>query len=227
MMSFNIAIDGPAGAGKSTIAKRAAKELGFIYVDTGAMYRTIALYLLKQNVDCEQEEQLRKALEEIEVQISYENDEQQLWLNGENVTGLIRTEEVGQMASRSSAKPMVRAKLLELQRTMAEKFDVLMDGRDIGTLILPNAQLKIYLTASAEARAKRRYQELQQKGVACTLEEIQKEMEERDYRDMHRDTAPLKQAEDAVLVDSSDMTIDEVVARIKELAAQKGSNGRG
>ena len=220
-MSFNIAIDGPAGAGKSTIAKRVAKELGFIYVDTGAMYRTIALYLLTNQVDCEQEEQLAAALDNIEISIAYENGEQQMLLNGDNVTGRIRTEEVGQMASRSSAKPIVRAKLLALQRSMAASSDVLMDGRDIGTMILPDAQLKIYLTASTTARAKRRYLELQEKGETCSLEEIEKDMEERDYRDMHRETAPLRQAEDAVLVDSSDMTIQQVVERIKALAAER------
>ena len=220
-MSFNIAIDGPAGAGKSTIAKRVAKELGFIYVDTGAMYRTIALYLLTNQVDCEQDEQLAAALDNIEISIAYENGEQQMLLNGENVTGRIRTEEVGQMASRSSAKPIVRAKLLALQRSMAASSDVLMDGRDIGTMILPDAQLKIYLTASTTARAKRRYLELQEKGETCSLEEIEKDMEERDYRDMHRETAPLRQAEDAVLVDSSDMTIQQVVERIKALAAER------
>ena len=220
-MSFNIAIDGPAGAGKSTIAKRVAKELGFIYVDTGAMYRTIALYLLTNQVDCEQEEQLAAALDNIEISIAYENGEQQMLLNGDNVTGRIRTEEVGQMASRSSAKPIVRAKLLALQRSMAASSDVLMDGRDIGTMILPDAQLKIYLTASTAARAKRRYLELQEKGETCSLEEIEKDMEERDYRDMHRKTAPLRQAEDAVMVDSSDMTIQQVVERIKALAAER------
>lgn len=220
-MSFNIAIDGPAGAGKSTIAKRVAKELGFIYVDTGAMYRTIALYLLTKQVDCEQEDQLAAALDNIEISIAYENGEQQMLLNGDNVTGRIRTEEVGQMASRSSAKPIVRAKLLALQRSMAASSDVLMDGRDIGTMILPDAQLKIYLTASTAARAKRRYLELQEKGETCSLEEIEKDMEERDYRDMHRETAPLRQAEDAVLVDSSDMTIQQVVERIKALAAER------
>ena len=218
-MSFNIAIDGPAGAGKSTIARRVAAELGFIYVDTGAMYRTIALYLLENQVDCEQEQQLEAALEQINISISYINGEQQMILNGENVTGKIRTEEVSSMASRSSAKPVVRAKLLQLQRSMAASCDVLMDGRDIGTMILPDAQLKIYLTASISARAKRRYLELLQKGETCSLEEIERDMEERDYRDMHRETAPLKQAEDAVLVDSSDMTIDQVVEKIKELAA--------
>ncbi len=220
-MSFNIAIDGPAGAGKSTIAKRVAEELGFIYVDTGAMYRTIALYLLRNQVDCEQEQELAAALEGMEISIAYENGEQQMKLNGENVTGLIRTEEVSRMASRSSAKPIVRAKLLELQRSLAARFDVLMDGRDIGTMILPDAQLKVYLTASIEARARRRYLEQQEKGEQCTLEKIEKDIEERDYRDMHRATAPLRQAEDAVRIDSSYMTIEEVVDKIKSLAAER------
>lgn len=217
-MSFNIAIDGPAGAGKSTIAKRAAKELSFIYVDTGAMYRAIALGLLRRQTDVEDETALMAALGEIEVSIGYENGEQQIYLNGENVSGLIRNEEVGNMASTSSAKPQVRAKLTDLQRGMAARENVLMDGRDIGTIILPNAQLKIYLTASVKTRAMRRYQELQGKGVDCVLEEIAKDIEERDYRDMNRETAPLRQAEDAVLVDSSDMTIAEVVERIVSLA---------
>lgn len=213
-MSFNIAIDGPAGAGKSTIAKKVAEKLNFIYVDTGAMYRTIALSLLRNKVDCKNETELSHALEQIEVTIAYEDGNQQVFLNGENVSSQIRTEEVGTMASVSSACPAVRAKLLNLQRTMAEKFDVLMDGRDIGTQILPEAQLKVYLTASTAARAGRRYQELKDKGQECSLEEIEKDMKERDYRDMHRETAPLKQAGDAVLVDSSDMTIDQVVEKI-------------
>lgn len=161
-MSFNIAIDGPAGAGKSTIAKLAAKELGFVYVDTGAMYRTIALGLLRGGVDCEDERQLERALNEISVDISYEDGIQQMLLNGENVTGLIRTEEVSRMASISSAKPQVRKKLLMMQRALAQQRDVIMDGRDIGTQILPKAQLKIYLTASVDARAKRRYLELRE-----------------------------------------------------------------
>lgn len=220
-MSFNIAIDGPAGAGKSTIARRVAKELGFLYVDTGAMYRTIALYLLKNGIDCGQEEELERALREIEVGLGYEDGEQQVFLNGENVSGQIRTEEVSQMASVSSARPMVRAKLLQLQRSMAQEHDVLMDGRDIGTLILPDAQLKIFLTASPQARARRRFLELQEKGVQACLEEIEREMEERDYRDTHRETAPLRQAEDAVLVDTSDMTVEEVVAKILELAEER------
>lgn len=220
-MSFNIAIDGPAGAGKSTIAKRVARELGFIYVDTGAMYRTIALHLLRNNVDCEEARALADALEQIEIAIAYQDGEQQVLLNGENVTSLIRTEEVSRMASRSSAKQIVRDKLLSLQRDMAATHDVLMDGRDIGTQILPDAQLKVYLTASTAARAKRRYLEQQSKGIDCTPEEIERDIEERDYRDMHRDTAPLRQAEDAVLVDSSEMTIDEVVDSILELVSQR------
>lgn len=220
-MSFNIAIDGPAGAGKSTIAKLAAKELGFVYVDTGAMYRTIALGLLRGGVDCEDERQLERALNEISVDISYEDGMQQMLLNGENVTGLIRTEEVSRMASISSAKPQVRKKLLMMQRTMAQQRDVIMDGRDIGTQILPKAQLKIYLTASVDARAKRRYLELREKGETCSLEEIEQDIRERDDRDMHREIAPLKQAEDAVLVDSSELTIPEVTERIVSLARER------
>ena len=220
-MSFNIAIDGPAGAGKSTIAKRAAKELSFIYVDTGAMYRSIALGLLRGGVDIEDTQALEKALEPIEVSIGYENHEQQVFLNQENVSGLIRTEEVSRMASAASAKPQVRAKLTELQRSLARREDVLMDGRDIGTMILPDAQLKIYLTASVHTRALRRYKELIERGEDCSLEDIEKDIEERDYRDMHRETAPLCQAEDAVLIDSSEMTIDEVVERIISLAKSR------
>lgn len=220
-MSFNIAIDGPAGAGKSTIAKLAAKELSFIYVDTGAMYRTIALALLRAGTDVENASALDAALAQIEVTIGYENGVQQVYLNGENVSELIRTPQVSQMASRSSAKPQVRAKLTNLQRELAAREDVLMDGRDIGTQILPNAQLKIYLTASVKTRAQRRYLELCEKGESCTLESIEKEIEERDYRDMHRDTAPLCQAEDAVLVDSSDLGIAEVVETIVKLARER------
>lgn len=220
-MGFNIAIDGPAGAGKSTIAKRVAGELGFIYVDTGAMYRTIALGLLQRNVDCGDQAALEAALAEIEVAIRYENGEQQMLLNGENVTGMIRNEQVSRMASISSAKPQVRAKLLQMQRALAADADVLMDGRDIGTKILPEAELKIYLTASTGARAKRRYLELREKGEDCSLEEIENQIRERDDRDMHREEAPLRQAEDAVLVDSSDMTIEAVAERIVFLARER------
>lgn len=219
-MTYNIAIDGPAGAGKSTIARRVAKELSFIYVDTGAMYRAIALYHLREKIDTDSEAAVKEALEKIKISIVYENGEQQVLLNGENVSGQIRTEEVGNMASKVSAISCVREKLLDLQRELARINDVVMDGRDIGTRILPNAQLKIYLTASADTRAQRRYQELTEKGVACDLEEIKQDIIRRDDQDMHRAIAPLTQAEDAVYLDSSDLTIDEVTEKIKELAAQ-------
>lgn len=220
-MSFNIAIDGPAGAGKSTIAKKVAKELSFIYVDTGAMYRAIALYLIRSKVSPADQEALKKACENIEITISYQNGEQQVILNGENITGLIRTEEVGNMASTASAHSPVREKLLDLQRDLARNSDVLMDGRDIGTNVLPDAQLKIYLTASSATRARRRYLELQQKGEDCLLDEIERDIIERDQRDMNRDIAPLKQAEDAILLDSSDMGIDQVVERILTLYKER------
>ncbi|MCD7818701.1 MAG: (d)CMP kinase [Lachnospiraceae bacterium] len=220
-MSFNIAIDGPAGAGKSTIAKRASRELSFIYVDTGAMYRTIALGLLRKNTNIEDDSELTEALQEIEVGIRYVNGEQHVYLNGEDVSDLIRTEKVSDMTSRSSAKPQVRAKLTWLQRELAGKENVLMDGRDIGTMILPNADLKIYLTASVATRAHRRYLELRERGNDCSIEEITKDIRERDYRDMHRETAPLRQAEDAVLLDSSDMSIEEVVAEIVKLTRER------
>lgn len=216
-MSFNIAIDGPAGAGKSTIAKQVAKELSFIYVDTGAMYRAIALYLIKNGISPEDEELLAQACREISIDIEYKDGVQQVILNGENVTGQLRTEEVGNLASASAAKACVRDALLALQRNLAAKNDVLMDGRDIGTNILPHAQLKIYLTASVETRAKRRFLELQEKGKACSLDAVARDIEERDYRDANRDIAPLKMAEDAVLVDSSEMSIEEVVGRILAL----------
>ena len=225
-MSFNIAIDGPAGAGKSTIAKQAAAELGFMYVDTGAMYRTIALYLLRGGIDPENEGQLAKALDQIQIGMRHEDGQQKMILNGEDVTHLIRTQEVGQMASVSSAKAIVREKLLSMQRSIAATTDVIMDGRDIGTRILPKADLKIYLTASVAARAKRRFLELQQKGEDVTLSRIEAEITERDERDMHRSVAPLCQAEDAVLIDSSDMTIKEVTDRIISLVKERqlGSN---
>lgn len=213
-MGYNVAIDGPAGAGKSTIAKLVAKEKGYIYVDTGAMYRGLAIHFLNNELRPEETAKIVEACKSAEVSIGYENGMQQIYLNGENITGRLRTEEVGNMASKTSAIPEVRAKLLELQRNLAEKEDVIMDGRDIGTNILPNADVKIYLTASVETRAKRRFDELTEQGLECNYEEIAKDIEERDYRDMNRDIAPLKQAEDAHLVDSSDMTIDEVVAAI-------------
>ena len=216
-MSYNIAIDGPAGAGKSTIAKRVSAELSFIYVDTGAMYRAIALYLLRKEIRTDDSEIVKKALKEIEIAIQYVEGEQRVLLNGEDVSGKIRTEEVGNMASKAAALPCVREKLLELQRNLAKEHDVVMDGRDIGTNILPQAQLKIYLTASVDTRANRRYKELQEKKVDCDLEEIKKDIEQRDYQDMHRETAPLIQAKDAIYLDSSDLTIDQVVEKIKSL----------
>lgn len=220
-MIYNIAIDGPAGAGKSTIAKRVAKELSFIYVDTGAMYRAMALYLLRQGVDRTDTDAIGTACQDAEISIEYQNNEQIVLLNGENVNAFLRTEEVGNMASVSSAVPRVREKLLSLQRKLAQSMSVVMDGRDIGTTILPNAEVKIYLTASSLTRAKRRYLELQEKGISCDLNEIQKDIEERDSRDMNREISPLRQAEDAVLVDSSDMTIEQVVDCILNIFKNK------
>ena len=222
-MSMNIAIDGPAGAGKSTIAKRLAKKLGFIYVDTGAMYRAMAYYFLQHDIDAKDESAIAAACPDVDVTITYENGEQQVLLNGENVNGVIRNEEVGNMASSTSVYPVVREKLVELQRQLAKSADVIMDGRDIGTCVLPDAQVKIYLTASSATRAKRRFDELTEKGVSCDLAEIEKDIIDRDYRDMHRETSPLCQAEDAVLVDSSEMNIDEVVDAIYQayLKAEK------
>lgn len=216
-MSMNIAIDGPAGAGKSTIAKRLAKKLGFIYVDTGAMYRAMAYYFLQHDIDAKDESAIAAACPDVDVTITYENGEQQVLLNGENVNGVIRNEEVGNMASSTSVYPVVREKLVELQRQFAKSADVIMDGRDIGTCVLPDAQVKIYLTASSATRAKRRFDELTEKGVSCDLAEIEKDIIDRDYRDMHRETSPLCQAEDAVLVDSSEMNIDEVVDAIYQV----------
>ena len=213
-MGYNVAIDGPAGAGKSTIAKLVAKEKGYIYVDTGAMYRAMAVYFLQEGISPQDTDEIQEAAQRASVSIGYEDGVQQVYLNGENVTGKLREEAVGNMASVSSAVPEVRARLLALQRTLAEEADVIMDGRDIGTNILPNADVKIYLTASVETRASRRYKELTEKGVSCNYDEIAEDIKKRDERDMSRETAPLKQAEDAVLVDSSDMSIEEVVRAI-------------
>ena len=220
-MIYNIAIDGPAGAGKSTIARRVAKELSFIYVDTGAMYRAMARYLLRRKVNRDDTEQIGNICQDAEISIEYQNGEQIVLLNGENVNSYLRTEEVGNMASVSSAVPRVREKLLSLQRKLARDMSVVMDGRDIGTTILPDADVKIYLTASSLTRARRRYLELQEKGTVCNLDEIQKDIEERDQRDMNREISPLRQAEDAVLVDSSDLTIQQVVDRILQIFRSK------
>ena len=216
-MSRSIAIDGPAGAGKSTIAKRVAKELGFIYVDTGAMYRAMALYMINNGIDASESEKISATCQSADITIKYENGIQVVYLNGENVNSLIRTETVGNMASASSVNGDVRKKLVELQQKLAQTTDVVMDGRDIGTVVLPRADLKIYLTASSKVRAERRHKELTEKGISCDFDAIEKDIIDRDYRDMHREISPLKQAEDAVLLDSSDMTIDEVKDRILEL----------
>ena len=213
-MGYNVAIDGPAGAGKSTIAKLVAKEKGYIYVDTGAMYRALAIHFLKKNISAENVEQIVLACADADVTIAYEDGVQQVYLNGENVTGRLRGEEVGNMASRTSSIPQVREKLLELQRGLAREQDVIMDGRDIGTNILPDADVKIYLTASVDTRAKRRFDELKEKGQDWDFEAIKEDIKERDARDMNREIAPLKKAEDAILVDSSEMTIEQVVETI-------------
>lgn len=213
-MGYNIAIDGPAGAGKSTIAKKAAEKLGYIYVDTGAMYRAMAVHFLNQGIDENEVEKMKEACKSANVTIEYEDGVQQVYLNGTNVTGRLRQESVGNMASVSSAVPEVREKLLELQRELARTSDVVMDGRDIGTNVLPDADVKIYLTASVETRAERRYQELQEKQQECSYEEIARDIEERDRRDMTRKTAPLKQAENAVYIDSSNLNIEEVTEAI-------------
>lgn len=212
-MGYNVAIDGPAGAGKSTIAKLVAKEKGYIYVDTGAMYRGLAIHFLDKGIQPQETEKVIEACKDAEVTIAYEDAVQHVYLNGKDISSRLRNEEVGNMASVTSAIPEVRKKLLELQQNLAKTQNVIMDGRDIGTCVLPHADVKVYLTASVETRAKRRYQELQEKGEDCNLEEIAHDIEERDRRDMTREIAPLKQAEDAVLVDSSDMTIAEVVKR--------------
>lgn len=213
-MGYNVAIDGPAGAGKSTIARLVAKKKGYVYVDTGAMYRAVALYILEAGITPEDEAAMIRACEGVDVSIQYQGNVQQVFLNNENVTSRIRTEAVGNMASVSSAIPQVRDKLLTLQRRLAEKEDVVMDGRDIGTNILPHADVKIYLTASVETRAKRRYDELRGKGEDSNYEDIEKDIYERDQRDMGRETAPLKKAEDAILIDSSHMTKEAVVSEI-------------
>ncbi|GLG89483.1 (d)CMP kinase [Sellimonas catena] len=216
-MGYQIAIDGPAGAGKSTIAKLVAKRKGFIYVDTGAMYRGLAIHFLNKGISPEDTEGIKKACEDAEITIGYEDGQQQIYLNGENVTGRLREETVGNMASQSSGIAEVRKKLLDLQRELARKENVVMDGRDIGTSVLPDANVKIFLTASVDTRARRRYNELLEKGEACDYEKIAEDIKERDRRDMTREQSPLRQAEDAYLVDSSDMTIDEVVDKIESV----------
>ena len=220
MKHFNIAIDGPAGAGKSTIAKEVARRLGFVYVDTGAMYRTMALHFIRSGIDPKDEQAVAASCRD--VSLRYENGVQQVLLGGENVTGLIRTEEVGNMASATSVYKPVREKLVQLQQALARRENVVMDGRDIGTCVLPDAPAKIYLTASSAVRAGRRYKELVEKGMECDLAEIERDIIDRDYRDMNRENSPLRQAEDAVLVDSSCMTVEQVIVAILEAAKSRG-----
>ena len=213
-----IAIDGPAGAGKSTIAKLAARELNFIYVDTGALYRTIALYCIENGTDVDDEAALAEGIKDISVALRYIDSVQHVYLNDKDVSDDIRREEVGKMASKVATKKVVRDKLLSLQREMAYSNNVIMDGRDIGTNVIPDAEVKIYLTASADERANRRVKQLEEKGEHPDFNTIKKDIEDRDYQDMHRDIAPLKQAEDAVYLDTSDMTIEEVVRFIVDKA---------
>lgn len=218
-MGYKIAIDGPAGAGKSTIAKKVAAGLGFIYVDTGAMYRAMALFLIREGTDAKDTAAVSGKCKEADITIRYENGEQVVYLNGENVNGMIRTEQVGQMASLTSPNPDIRKRLVELQQKLAADADVVMDGRDIGTCVLPDAEVKIFLTASSKVRAERRYKELTAKGEKCDIDVIEKDIIERDHQDMTREISPLQAAEDAVFVDSSYMTIDEIAAVILDKAA--------
>ena len=219
--TVNVAIDGPAGAGKSTIAKKVAKTLQYIYVDTGAMFRAMAIHLIRRGTDTSDAAAISRDAQEADITIEYRDGEQVVLLNGENVTPFLRTEEVGNMASVSSVNPDVRTKMADLQRQLAKKQNVVMDGRDIGTVILPDAQVKIYLTARVEVRGMRRYKELVEKGLDADLEKIEAEIRERDHRDMTRPIAPLKQADDAVFIDSSDMTIDEVTEAILAVCREK------
>lgn len=215
-MSINIAIDGPAGAGKSTIAKLVAKKLNYIYVDTGAMYRAMGLYFVRCGIPSDDETAIGRACQDADISIVYRDGNQQVLLNGENVTAFLRTEEAGMMASATSGYADVRKKLVELQQKLAASENVVMDGRDIGTVVLPKADLKIYLTASTQTRAKRRFLELTEKGIPCNIKEIEADIEERDFRDMTREISPLKKADDAVYLDSSDMSIEEVVDAIMD-----------
>ena len=216
-MGFKIAIDGPAGAGKSTIAKQVARRENLIYIDTGAMYRAMSLLMLQNGIPLNDAEKIGQECSRAQIDISYENGEQAVFLNGENVDAFLREERVGNAASAVSAVPRVRERLVQLQRELAESAYVVMDGRDIGTVVLPDADLKIFLTASSRVRAERRYRELQEKGIEADLKTIQRDIEERDHRDMTRETSPLRQAEDAVVIDSSMMTVDEVIQNILDL----------
>lgn len=220
-MTFSIAIDGPAGAGKSTIAKEIAKRLQFVYIDTGAMYRTIALYYMDKGIECDNREAVLKELDTITISIDYVDEVQHVFLGDSDVTDRIRTQQVGENASKVSAIAEVRAKLVAIQQELARKINVVMDGRDIGSVVLPDAPLKIYLTAGSRVRAERRYKEYIEKGVTADLDTIEKEIIDRDYRDMHRDASPLVCVPDAVVIDSSYMTVDEVADRVIELVKER------
>ena len=218
----SIAIDGPAGAGKSSIAKALSKRLGYIYIDTGAMYRAVAIFFLENNVADGTDSRIESLLDKLEISIKYEDGAQKVILNGEDVTGKLRLEEIGKLASKFSAIGSVREKLVALQRKLAQKENVVMDGRDIGTVVLPNADLKIYLSASSKVRAKRRYLELLEKGhTDLDINEIEDEIIKRDEADMNRDISPLKQADDAYYLDSSDMTLEEVVSKILSMVKEE------
>ena len=209
-----IALDGPAGAGKSTIAKKLAEKLQFVYIDTGAMYRTLALACLKKGVDIEDEDLVSETAEAADIDIRYIDGVQHMFLENEDVSGEIRTEEVSKAASCTSKFQRVRKRLVDLQQQLAERYNVVMDGRDIGTVVLPHADLKIFMTASVEVRAMRRYKEYLEKGQACDLDAIREDIAQRDYNDTHRANSPLRQAEDAILLDTSDLSIEEVVDTI-------------
>ena len=218
----SIAIDGPAGAGKSSIAKALSKRLGYIYIDTGAMYRAVALFFVENNVSDGTDSRIESLLEKLEISIKYEDGAQKVILNGEDVTGKLRLEEIGKLASKFSAIGSVREKLVSLQRKLAQKENVVMDGRDIGTVVLPNADLKIYLSASSKVRAKRRYLELLEKGQTdLDINDIEDEIIKRDEADMNREISPLKQADDAYYLDSSDMTLEEVVSKILSMVKEE------
>lgn len=216
-MSFQIAIDGPSATGKSTLAKALAKELSFIYIDTGAMYRAVGLYNIRKNIDLNNEDDVVNTLKDISIDIKYIDKEQRIFLNGEDVSSQIREEKVGMAASIVSTYKKVREVLVDLQRSLANVQNVIMDGRDIGTVVLPNASLKIFLTASSEERTKRRYLELKEKGKDVSIEDVAKELKERDERDTKRANSPLTKAEDAVLVDTTNMNIEKTIKHIKNL----------
>ena len=220
-MPYSIAIDGPAGAGKSTIAKAVARELGYVYIDTGAMYRAVGLFCLNEAIALEDEVRVSEAVRDIDITIAYDEEgAQQVFLNGANVSTRIRTQQVGDAASTVSQYPAVREKMVKLQQSLAEHTSVVMDGRDIASKVLPHADTKIYLTASVEERARRRANELREKGEACNIAEVEAEIRARDDRDMHREHSPLIQVPEAVLVDSSTLTIDETIDRILEICMQ-------